>query len=121
MSDYVPVYTPGESFTSTASAAITGGQLVEVTGSGTVGPAGAASTKVVGLAAFDCASGARVTVWANKPVHEATASGAVTAGDLLGAAAAGQVVTNATPAAGVLVGVALTTATNGNLVRYQAR
>jgi hypothetical protein len=95
--------------------------VLEVSGSGTVGPAGAASAKVVGNAAFDAASGARVTIWANKPVHEATASGSITAGDSLVTAAAGQVATGAAATPSAFIGVALTTATNGNLVRYLAR
>ena len=130
MSDYLPVYSPGEAFTSTASATITGGQILEVTGSGTVGPAAAGSVKVVGVAAFDCASGARITVWSAAQVHEVTASGTVTAGDPVVSAASGQVASAAavtTPTAAdvtttrALIGVALTTATNGNLVRYLAR
>lgn len=121
MSDYTPVFTPGDAVPFTASATVTGGQLVEVTTAGSVGPAGAASTKVIGVAAHDAAAGARVTVHIGKIVHEATASGTITVGDMLTAAAAGQVVTNATPAVGTQVGVAITAATNGNKVQYVTR
>lgn len=126
MADYVPVYTGGvDPFSATASAAITGGQLVENTGVNTVGPAGAASTKVVGVAAFDVASGGRVTVFPLAPViHEVTASGTVTAGDGVAAAASGQVATVAVAtgaAAGTLIGTAVTTATTGNKVRFIGR
>lgn len=121
MSDYTPVYTPGESASFTASAAIVGGQLVEVTGSGTVGPASAASVKVIGVAAFDAIAGARVNVHIGKVVHEAVASGAVAAGDLLVSAAAGQVSTNATPAVGAQVGVAILAATSGSKTQYVTR
>lgn len=121
MSSYTPVYSPGDAISLTASATITGGQLVEVTGSGTVGPAGANSTKVVGIAAFDAVSGQRVSVHTGKIVQEAVASGAITAGDLVAAAAAGQVATNATPAAGVQIGIALTTAANAAKVQYVTR
>lgn len=129
MSDYVPVYTPAQAFSSTASAAITGGQLVEVSGSGTCAPAAAGSVKVLGVAAQDVASGARVAIW-GEGVHEVTASGTVTAGDQVVAAANGQVATAAavtTPTAAdvtttrAILGVALTTATTGNLVRFQMR
>ncbi|WP_031165963.1 capsid cement protein [Streptosporangium roseum] len=131
MGDYIPVYTPGEAYGMTASAAITGGQQVEVTGSGTVGPAAADSLKVIGVAAFDAASGARVTVWSSHVVHEVTnGSGAtITAGDLLSAAASGGVkglaVVTTPTAADVTntrgcIGVAITTAANGAKVRYAA-
>lgn len=127
MPSYTPVYAPGAAYSSTASAAITGGQLVEVTGSGTVGPAGAQSLKVVGVAAFDAASGARVTVHRVAPIHEATASGAVTAGDQLVSAAGGQVATLPAASAALagdinaarsVIGVALTSAASGAKVQF---
>jgi hypothetical protein len=122
MADYTPVYNPGHAWTSSASATITGGQLVEVSGSGTVGPAGAGSTKVVGVAAFDAASGARVTVWPGA-IHEVTCAANVTAGNTLKAAATGQVTpwVSGTDAADLVIGTALTTATSGNKVRFFAR
>lgn len=113
MAEYLPIYKPGQAITLRASAAITGGQLVEVSGSGTVGPAGAASVKVVGVAAFDAANGDAVTVY-NAGVQHATASGAVTAGDVVQAGAAGTVASGTTAP----VGIALTTAANGGDVRY---
>ena len=88
MAEYLPIYKPGQAITLKASATITGGQLVEVTGSGTVGPAGLASTKVVGVAAFDAVNNDDVTIFASGVQH-ATASGAITAGDVVQAAAAG--------------------------------
>ena len=112
MAEYLPIYKPGQAFTLKASAAVTGGQLVEVTGSGTCGPAGAASTKVVGVAGFDAAINEFVTVYAGGVQH-GTASGAVTAGDVVQAAAAGAIATGATAP----VGVALSTAANGADVR----
>lgn len=130
MPSYTPVYSPGDAMSATASAAVTGGQLVEITGSGTVGPAGANSTKVIGIAAHDAAINARVTVHVGKHVHEATASGAIAAGDILVSAAAGQVSTLAavtTPTAAdvtntrAIVGVALTTAATGAKVQYVTR
>lgn len=118
MADYTIVMPDGE-FSSTTSAAVTGGQLVEVTGNNTVGPAGAASLKVVGQALHDAASGAPVTVYGDGAIREAVASGAVVAGDLLVAAAAGKVAAGTT--ANAVRGVALAAAADGATVRYQAR
>lgn len=118
MAEYLPIFKPGQAVTLKASAAITGGQLVSVSGSGTVAPAGAASTSVVGVAAFDAVTNDNVTIYAGG-VQNCTASGAITAGDPVIAAAAGAVVTSAAPPAGQQVGIALSTATNGNKVRVQ--
>jgi hypothetical protein len=118
MAEYLPLYKPGHAITSQASAAITAGQLLEVTGTGTVGPAGAASTKTVGVAAFDTASGEKVTFFAGG-VQRITAAGAVTAGDLLAAGAAGKVAAIGANAFGTLVGLALTTAADTALVEVQ--
>lgn len=128
MADYSPVYTGGvKAFTKTASATITGGQIVEATTTGAVGPAGAASTKAVGVAANDTASGARVTVWPLANVeHEITvvAAGTVTVGDgvITGAAGTVNTATVATAAAaGTLIGTASTTASAPNKVRFVGR
>lgn len=127
MAEYLPLLSPGAALTRSASAAVTGGQLVAVSGSGTVAPAGANASNWVGVAAFDAAVNDNVTVYAGG-VQRITASGAVTAGDLLVAAAAGQVSTLAavtTPTAAdvtntrAIVGIALTTAANGALVEVQ--
>lgn len=127
MAEKLPIYKPGQSLTLSASATITGGQLLAISGSGTVAPAGAGATAWVGQAAFDAATSDKVTIWAGG-VLSLTASGAITAGDLVVAGAAGTVATAAavtTPTAGdvtttrALVGVALTTAANGAQVRVQ--
>ena len=124
MADYLPKFTAGKAFTRAASAVIVGGQLVGVSGSGTVAPTTASQASWLGVAAFDVASGDQVTVYTGG-VQRLTASGAVTAGDLVVAAASGQVATVAavtTPTAAdvttsrAIVGVALTTATTGTLV-----
>ena len=112
MAEYLPVFKPGQAFTLQASATITAGQLVEVSGSGTVGPAGAASTKVVGVAAFDAASGDKVTVYAGGIQH-GVAAGAITAGAVVQAGAAGTVASGTTAP----IGVALTTAADTADVR----
>lgn len=119
MAEYLPIFKPGQAITLKASAAITGGQVVEVTGAGTVGPAGANSTKVVGVAGFDAAINDYVTVCAGG-VQNCTSAGVITAGDLVAAAASGNVATNAAPAAGVQIGIALSTTTGASqAVRVQ--
>lgn len=124
MSDYVPRFKPGQAFTSQASAAITGGQLCAVTGSGTVGPTAGATTAWVGTAAFDVASGENVTLHCGG-VQKLVAAGAITAGDQVVSAAAGKVATLAAATTAVVadinaarqvVGVALTTAVDGATV-----
>jgi hypothetical protein len=117
MADYVPLYLPGNAVNSTTSAAVTGGQVVYVTGSGTVGPTGAAANIPVGVAANDAASGAGVGYYSRGTVHRLTASGTVTAGDVVEAAAAGAVATH-TVGTNDSRGwaIALTTATTGNPV-----
>jgi len=119
MAEYLPLKAPGQSLTMTASAAITGGQLVRVSGSGTVAPTSAASADWLGVAAADAASGAVVTVFSGG-VQRCTASGSITAGANVEGAAAGAVAshTNGTADANI-VGLALTSATNGNPVNVQ--
>lgn len=114
MADYTPLQTVNQlPFTSSASAGIVGGQLVEVTGSGTVGPAAADSVKTVGVAAHDAANGARLTVHPLAGVvHELVAGlGGITAGQTVKVgAAAGEVLPLSGGALGMQAGVALTTA-----------
>lgn len=107
-------FKPGHEVSFTASAAITGGQLVEVTGARTVAPAAAASSKAIGYAQRDAASGASVPIFlVGGGVVLATASGAVAAGDQIVTAAAGAAATSATPATGTRIGIALTAAASG--------
>jgi len=101
---------------STASATITEGQLLEVTGDGTLGPAGAASAAVVGYALAGAASAAPVKALMFGPVLSITSSGAITAGAKVVAAAAGVVATIGANTFEKIVGTALTTAA-GNVVR----
>lgn len=129
MADYTPVYTPGTAITLTASAAVTGGQTVAVSGDGTIAPAPADSVKVVGVVAHDAAANARVTVFPRGPMHESTASGAITAGDQLVSGANGTVkavaaVTTPTPedvtGTRALLGLAVTAAADAAKVRWIA-
>lgn len=125
MPEYLPLYAPGRALTRNASTTILGGQLVGVSGPGTVAPTTTAQSSWVGVAAFDANTGDTVTVFAGG-VQRLTASGAVAAGDLLIAAATpGQVSTLGpvtTPTAAdvtntrAVVGVALTSSASGGLV-----
>lgn len=119
MSSYEPKYLYTDQVSATASATVTGGQLLVVSGNGTVGPAGATAANVVGVAAFDAANGARLSYFPRGKVHVTVASGAITAGDQVVSAATGKVATQAVAAGAVaadinnarsIVGVALTTA-----------
>ena len=126
MADYTPVYTGGvQPVTFTTSGTVTGGQVLAVSATGTVAAAGAASAVCVGIAAHDAASGAKVTVWPlHNVVHELVATATITAADGVSSAASGgvQTVVVATgAAAGTLIGIALTTATNPNKVRFIGR
>lgn len=120
MADYTPIHTGGAiPFTSQASAAIVGGTMVMVSGNGTVAVATSASTAVVGVAAHDAASGAKVTVWPLKNVtHEVTAAGAVTAGALLKVGAVSGTVAITPAAFGELVGKATVGAADTALCRF---
>lgn len=114
MADYVPLYLPGEAYTATASAAITGGKAVYVSGNGTVATAAAAANIIIGVAGFDVgASGDKLTVFARGTIHRLLATGTVTAGDVVEAATAGSVATHTQGTNDVRVfGIALTTATD---------
>jgi hypothetical protein len=120
MAEYLPIYKPGQALTLKASATTTAGQVVAVSGVGTVAPAGANSGAVVGVAAFDAAANDNVTIYAGG-VQSVLASGTVTAGDIVVSGAAGTVATLAavtTPTAAdvtntrAILGVALTTGTD---------
>lgn len=124
MAEYLPLHRPGQAITRQASATITGGQLVAVTGVGTVGPAGANAVNWIGVAGNDAVNGDNVVIYTGG-VQRLTTSGTVTAGDQVVPAAAGAVSTLAavtTPTAAdvtntrAIVGIALTTATTGLIV-----
>lgn len=128
MADYVPVYTANQTpWSATTSAITTGGQVLEVTATGTVGPATAATTKPCGIAAHDAASGARVSVWPIAGlIHEISvvAAATVTAADGVITGTAGTVNTGVVAtaaAAGTLIGTALTTQAAPGKVRFLGR
>lgn len=130
MAEYTPVALPGDAYTLNASAAVTAGRNVAVSGNATVAPAVASTTaKVVGVAAFDAGANADVTVYLRGPVHEVTATGAITAGDQVSSAANGTVASTAVASGATagdintargVIGLALTTAADGALVRYMS-
>lgn len=138
MADYTPVFLPGLTMTSQAAGAITGGDPVEVAGSGTVqkctaGPGGVGSFRYVGLAAHDAAVGKPVTVILDRVVHEGPADGPITYGDqLMASTAAGRQVTRVPDTAGTpgkadvdqarcVIGIALISASDGGTVRWMQR
>ena len=98
------------------SADVTAGMLLEISGDGTVAEAAADSVKVLGVAYADAslAQGEKVAVITGVEV-ELTASGAITAGDIVKAGAGSTVVTGAT--AGQEVGMALNDAADAEKVR----
>jgi hypothetical protein len=84
MADYTPVAMPGTAYTFQASGAITGGDLVGMTGALTVNKVSSlASLAYVGVAGHDAGIGQKVTVYMDKAVHDSIADGTVTAGDQL--------------------------------------
>jgi hypothetical protein len=120
MSEYLPLHDEGDSFTRVASAPVTGGQIVIVSGSGSVAPSTAASNAWLGVAAFDGVSGDQVTVYAGGVQRCIAGTGGVTAGNQVEAAAGGTVVTHTNGTADVnIVGLALTTVAAGALAEVR--
>jgi len=123
MADYVPIYNPGNEVTLTASATIVGGNTLAVSGVNTVAPAiSASAAKYVGIAAHDAANGAPVTVLSGPGmVHESTAAGGITAGDLvIVGAVAGTIATVGAATFDKAIGIALTTAADTALCKWKA-
>lgn len=102
MTDYAPLFTPGKDLTYTAAADVAGGQVVEIVGDRLVGPAGAASVKVVGVALFDAKAGKDVTV-TRGGTQRLVATGAIAAGDRVATGAAGTVATGTTAVIGLCI------------------
>ena len=147
MSDYTPVFLPGEKVSLTLTANCKGGDLMVVTGQNAVAPftpSGTPAENYVGVASADQNSGLRVGVYCRGQVHESLADGTVTAGDQITTAqnANRQVKTLAvtaqdvtgTPTQGTIntaingavngarsvIGIALTTAADNQKVRWMA-
>ena len=116
MPDYTPIFKPGAEVTLVASADVTAGQTLVVTGQQTVGPAAGVSAAYAGVAAFDAKSGERVVV-IGPAVHELTASGAINDGDLVTTASSGRVAAiGGSPAVGTDIGVALADAASNKVI-----
>ncbi|MBA2741949.1 MAG: DUF2190 family protein [Actinobacteria bacterium] len=97
---------PAERWTATASATVTGGQVVRLTGNRAVGPCGVGQFPV-GIASHDAAAGEVVTV-VSSGIVPLKAAGAIAAGDPVITAAAGAVAADVTaPDAAVMVGRAM--------------
>lgn len=102
--------------TFTASASIANGQLVEVTGPRTAGPASADSTTWLGVASNDAAAGELFAVLLGG-VQRIKVSAGVTAGEQVTTTALGTVGPAAAPAPAEVVGLAISTASaEGDLV-----
>lgn len=97
-----------------ASADITKGQVVVVSGDMKVAPASTASAAVIGVAMFDAKQGDPVSV-ETEGLFSLTASGAITAGAQVESAAGGKVATKGGTVTKV-IGIALNTASNGGEV-----
>ena len=117
MAEYVPLFIPGKRFTRSVSAAVTGGQLVRVSGSGTVAPTTAASADWLGVAGHDAAIGQSVTVFCGG-VQRVACTAAIAAGATVEGATGGQVATHTNGTNDInVVGLALTTTSGaGQLV-----
>lgn len=128
MSQYSPEYAAGRiPVTGTCSSAVTGGEVLVVTGSGTLGASSAATVATVGVALSDGAASGDVTYLPRGPIHLGVASGSITAGNQLVAAVGGRVaalaVATGNAAADInnaryVIGVALTTADDNASVQW---
>lgn len=115
MPEFNALYKPGEAFPRVTSAAVTGGQVLIVSGSNTVAPSSAASVAVVGVAAFDAASGETVTV-SRDGVFNLAASGSISAGAPVAAAASGAVAAHSGTNYSTIIGVALADAADNKVL-----
>lgn len=121
MAEHIAHFKPGAAVTFTTTAVVSGGQLLAVSGNRTVAPAGAGSSAWIGVAAFDAASGAKVTVESGG-VHELASTGAIAAGANVIAGAAGVVVTiGAETDYSKIVGVAVSAAASNKVLVKLAR
>lgn len=111
---YGPVFLDADRVSYTASATVTGGQVVAVgTTAYNVAPTSGASASVVGVASNDATSGAEVTVYA-VGIHRLIASGSIAIGAPVISAAAGAVATIASDTTYThVIGKALSAATDG--------
>ena len=114
MSQYLPIFKPGQAITLRASASITGGQVVSVSGNGTVAPAGNNSPSVVGVAGFDAAENDNVTIFTGGVQHVAV-DGGISSGAQVVSSSGGQV--EAADEDPNVIGIALTGGPGGTQIR----
>ena len=115
----VPFWDEGNTFTGHASTAVTGKRFVSISGARVDGnprvahAVGSATVRAIGVAAYDAASGAKVTVYSGPGiVMPVTAAGAITAGQDVYSDAQGRA-TATQPAGARPAGVALDDAADG--------
>lgn len=106
MADHLPHYIATPPISMAATGTIVGGRLVASSGNMTVAASGAASALVCGVAARDAVSGASLPVYTNG-IHDLVAAGAIAAGDIVCAGAAGTVAAIGANVFGTKIGRAL--------------
>lgn len=118
MADYTPVNVPGHTYTSQLSGTVAGGNVVMVSGSGTVAVATAAGAGAVcGVASKDGASGDKIAVF-SRGVHDLVSQGAIVAGTPVTVGSVnGSVATIGAATFEKMIGIALTTGVDTALVR----
>lgn len=119
MAEAVLRFAPGNGVTFTATTAVTGGQLVEVSGDRSVALA-TGSAPVVGQAAYDALAGSMVTVIGVGMVLTAVPTGVVVAGDRLKVGPDGTVAKHVagTDPDSAAIGLALTGSAAGDVIEF---
>lgn len=119
MASYLPAFRPGDTVTFDVTTTVVGGRYVELgSADRSVAPAGAASTKVIGVAGHDAAVGEKVTVEVGKAIDLIPCAAAIARGATVEAAAAGKV---QTATSGRATGLALNTTTAADQLVYVLR
>lgn len=117
MAEYAPHTFPADRLPKTASADITAGQVVVVSGANTVAPIAAPNEAWLGVAAHDALNGKPVVVY-TAGEFQVPASGAIAAGKPVIGATGGAVAafTNATDEPEEIIGVATSAAASSKVV-----
>jgi hypothetical protein len=122
MGNYFPVSNPATNYTFTAAGPVTGGDPLELTGSGSGDgqvQRAASGARYAGIAGKDTASGQTLSVYVGCAVFYGPAEGTVTAGDLLTQSLVpGRQVKTAPPGAEV-IGKAFGNAADGAQVHWK--
>jgi hypothetical protein len=117
--DYTPPYIIGRQITLTASGPVFGGDILAISGSGTVAtvvPSATPSARVVGVAAQDVPTNGRVSLYGFGPVHESLADGVITAGDQVTTAVTAGRQVRTLPVSAVDVGAAFNQASDNTAI-----